>query len=247
MSSTLVNDDAHVGHRSTSVKTDHTTSMGASLVIDARRVHHSPCSVPFGLVIFVNANSRHLRKPSTNGSVLVMTRSEIVHQYNPEVAAGRVVRAGAVLGVVGGGLRAAGSFAPVIASDHARTWLYVTIDLCLTAGLLSIYLQRRHRMRAAGLIGFLLALVGLIAGRISPAVTAVNLYPVTAAAVLIGVSAFALSEWRERRMAAWIPMTFALSLVVGGIGTFVAGTGPLFVASGILFGCAFAAMAVTAP
>src|SRR5262245_59044898 len=36
MSSTDVNDDAHVGHRSTSVKTDHTTSIGASIVIDAR-------------------------------------------------------------------------------------------------------------------------------------------------------------------------------------------------------------------
>ena len=170
-----------------------------------------------------------------------------MHRYNPDVAADKVVRAGAVLGVIGGGIRAAGSFAPtLIASEHARTWLYVAIDVCLTAGLLSIYLARRHRMSAAGLIGFLLALVGLIAGRFSPAVTNVNLYPVTAAAVAIGVLALALSEWRARRMAAWIPITFALSLVVGGIGTFVAGAGTLFVASGILFGCAFAAMAVSA-
>jgi hypothetical protein len=36
MSSTDVKDDAHVGHRSTSVKTDHTTSIGALIVIDAR-------------------------------------------------------------------------------------------------------------------------------------------------------------------------------------------------------------------
>jgi hypothetical protein len=36
MSSTDVNDEAHVGHRSTSVKTDQTTSIGASIVIDAR-------------------------------------------------------------------------------------------------------------------------------------------------------------------------------------------------------------------
>src|SRR6185436_20362478 len=36
MSSTDVNDEAHVGHRSTSVKTDQPTSIGASIVIDAR-------------------------------------------------------------------------------------------------------------------------------------------------------------------------------------------------------------------
>src|SRR6516164_3342886 len=36
ISSTDVNDDAHTGHCSTSVKTDHTTWIGASIVIDAR-------------------------------------------------------------------------------------------------------------------------------------------------------------------------------------------------------------------
>jgi hypothetical protein len=169
------------------------------------------------------------------------------HRYHPTVAAVRVVRAGAVLGVLGGGLRVAGSFAPtLIASDYVRTWLYVIIDVCLTAGLLSICVPRRHRMSAAGLIGFLVALVSLIVGRTSPAVTAVNLYPMTAAAVAIGVLTLAFSEWRARRMAAWIPLTFALSLVIGGIGTSVAGAGTLFVTSGILFGCAFAAMAANA-
>ncbi len=163
------------------------------------------------------------------------------------MAADRVVRVGAVLGVIGGGLRAAGSFAPtLIASNDVRTWLYLTIDVCLMAGLLSIYLARRHHMSAAGHIGFFLALVGLIAVRTGPAVTHVDLYPMTAAAIAMGVVALALSEWRARRMAAWIPLTFALSLVLGSIGTFVAGAGTLFVVSGILFGCAFAAMAVNA-
>jgi hypothetical protein len=69
----------------------------------------------------------------------------------------RVLRAGAVLGVIGGAMRAAGSFAPaLIASEQARTWLCATIDVCLAAGLLSIYLSRRHWLSAAGLIGFLL-------------------------------------------------------------------------------------------
>jgi hypothetical protein len=133
-----------------------------------------------------------------------------------------------------------------IASDDARTRLYVAIDICLAVGLLSLYVLRRRGMGAAGTIGSFLALGGLIAGRISPAMTDLDLYPATAAAVVIGVVVLAFSEWRMRRMAAWIPLSFALSLVVGGIGTFVAGAGPLVILSGILFGSAFAAMAVTA-
>lgn len=163
------------------------------------------------------------------------------------MSASRAVRTGAVIGTVGGALRAAASFAPsLIASDDARTWLYIGIDTCLALGLLSLYLARRHRMRAAGTAGSFLALGGLIAGRIGPAITDLDLYPVTAAAVAIGVLMLAFSEWQMRRMAAWIPLTFALSLAVGSIGMFVAGAGALFILSGILFGGAFASMAITA-
>jgi len=133
-----------------------------------------------------------------------------------------------------------------IASDDARTWLYVGIDVCLAFGLLSLYFRRRQGMRAAGILGSFLALGGLIAGRIDPLMTDLDLYPVTAAAVVVGVLMLASSEWQMTRMAAWIPLTFALSLVVGSIGTFVAGASALFILSGILFGGAFAAMAITA-
>jgi hypothetical protein len=44
----------------------------------------------------------------------------------------------------------------------------------------------------------------------------------------------------------WIPVTFALSLAFGSIGTIVAGASTLFIVSGILFGSAFAAMAMAA-
>lgn len=156
-------------------------------------------------------------------------------------------RTGAVIGFVGGALRAAGSFAPrAIASDDARTRLYVGIDICLALGLVTLYLARRQGMRAAGGLGSSLALGGLTVGRVGPVLTGLDLYPVTAAAVAVGVLMLACSEWQRRRMAAWIPLTFALSLVVGSIGTFVAGANALFVLSGILFGSAFAAMAITA-
>jgi hypothetical protein len=80
------------------------------------------------------------------------------------MSASRGVRTGAVIGTVGGALRAAGSFAPrLIAADDARTWLYAGIDICLALGLLSLYLPRRQSMRAAGTLGSFLALGGLIA------------------------------------------------------------------------------------
>src|SRR5262249_57611268 len=100
--------------------------------------------------------------------------------------ASRVVRTGAVIGVIGGGLRAAGSFASrLIVSDDMRTWLYVAIDIGLVVGLLSIYVARRHSMRAAGTIGSFLALGGLIAGRTSPAVTDLHPHPLTALSLLL--------------------------------------------------------------
>ena len=162
------------------------------------------------------------------------------------MSASSAIRTGAVAGTAGGALRAAGSFAPtLIASNDVRTWLYVGIDICLALGLSSLFLARRQRMRAAGTLGFFLALGGLIAGRLGPLLTDLDVYPVTAAAVAIGVLMLALSEWHMKRTAAWIPWTFALSLVVGSIGTFVAGASALFILSGILFGAAFAGMAIT--
>ena len=79
------------------------------------------------------------------------------------MSASRGIRTGAVVGTVGGAVRAAGSFAPrLIASDDARTWLYVGIDICLALGLVSLYLARRQGMRRAGILGSFLGLAARI-------------------------------------------------------------------------------------
>jgi len=60
---------------------------------------------------------------------------------------GRGVRVIALFGVIGGILRAVGSFAPTaITSEVARLWLYIAIDACLAAGLTGMYLARGQRM-----------------------------------------------------------------------------------------------------
>src|SRR5689334_10369337 len=111
--------------------------------------------------------------------------------------ASRGIRTGAWIGTAGGALRIVGSFATsLVVSDVARTWAYVGIDVCLASGLVSLYLAWRQSMRSLGRIGALVALAGLGAGRIVPAITDRNLYPATAAAVAIGVLMLALSGWR---------------------------------------------------
>ena len=117
-------------------------------------------------------------------------------------------------------------------------WLYATIDVCLTAGLCSVFLARRHRVISAGAIGFVLALVALVAVRVGR-FTSVDIYPVAAGGVAIGVLLLAVSESMARRVPGWVPLAFAVSLVIGSAGTFVPGAGVLFIASGVIFGMAF--------
>jgi hypothetical protein len=154
-----------------------------------------------------------------------------------------VIRLGALLGISGGVLRAIGSFAPLlIVSGSTLAGLYVLIDVCLAAGLSSTYILLRGRIAAAGAVGFYVALFGLIAMRITAALAHFDLYPIFAAMIALGILVLAFSAWRAARLAAWVPATFALSLVSGSVGTFVAGASSLFVASGIFFGVAFAAL-----
>ena len=86
------------------------------------------------------------------------------------------------------------------------------------------------------------ALAGLVLGRTSRIVSVADVYPFTAGAVAIGVMLFAVDEWFAGRMAAWIPVAFAVSLAMGAIGTLVSRAALLFVASGVVFGVTFAGM-----
>ena len=153
--------------------------------------------------------------------------------------------AGAILGVAGGILRTFGSFAPMVLSSDQARWLYATIDLCLAAGLCSVFLPRRHRPLSVGAAGFVLALLALVAVRVG-SFTSVDIYPVAAGGVAIGVLLLAVSESMARRVPGWVPLAFVASLVIGGIGTFVADAGVLFVFSGVVFGMAFAALSASA-
>jgi len=98
------------------------------------------------------------------------------------------VRVIALFGVIGGILRAVGSFAPTaITSEVARLWLYIAIDACLAAGLTGMYLARRQRMSTAGRCAVVLALLGLGVLRIGSAVNHDDLYSIAAGAISVAV------------------------------------------------------------
>ena len=89
-----------------------------------------------------------------------------------------LIRAGALMAVAGGALRAGASFAPtLIQSDLARESLYVVVDACLAAGLLAVHSlrpQRAGRWRTAGLT---LALAGIATVRANRLISTTDLYP----------------------------------------------------------------------
>lgn len=91
----------------------------------------------------------------------------------------RVLRAGALIAVIGGVLRAAASFAPAaVTSAVARESLFLAVDVCLAVSLVSFYSIRE--LQPAGIVGLTLALMGLTAVRLDRALSVGSLYPVAA-------------------------------------------------------------------
>ena len=142
---------------------------------------------------------------------------------------------------MGGVLRAAASFAPAaVTSAIARESLFVAVDVCLAMSLVSFSSIRE--LRPAGVVGLTLALVGITAVRLDRALSFGNLYPVAALATAIGVMALSSSLWAGRMISGWVPLAFALSMLLGIVATIVTGANTLFVWSGVVFGVAYAGL-----
>lgn len=152
-------------------------------------------------------------------------------------------RTGGLVAIIGGLLRTAGSFAPVVvASDLARESLYIVIDVCLTVGLVGFYAQRSKRVGWSGAAGLALTLVGIVTVRANRAFATVDLYPAGALAIACGVIVVSTSAWVVRTIHGWVPAAFVLSTFVGITGGVVQDANALFVWSGVIFGIAFAGL-----
>jgi hypothetical protein len=126
-----------------------------------------------------------------------------------------------------------------------RTALYLAIDIGLAVGLLSIYVARRHGMRAAGTIGSFLAHRGLIAGRGQPCCDRSR--PLSRDGWCrrhwcLGACVQRMADGEDGGMD-----PADVRAVPGGRQhrNIRAVSGALFILSGMLFGSAFCAMAIT--
>jgi len=155
------------------------------------------------------------------------------------------IRAGALMAVAGGALRAGASFAPtLIQSDLARESLYVVVDACLAAGLLAVHSLRPQRAGRWGTAGLTLALAGIATVRANRLISTTDLYPAGALAIVVGTIALSVSAWLDRQIHGWVPAAFVLSTFLGLVGTLSQGAGVWFVGSGVMFGIAFAGLGI---
>jgi hypothetical protein len=143
--------------------------------------------------------------------------------------------------MVGGTLRTAASFAPTVGFEIERQVLYLIVDMFLVLGLLGFYELRYQDVGRTGAFGFLLVLFGLVVVRSSRALPGFDLYPEGAIAVVGGLILLCGSAWRLKTLAFWVPAAFTASTLVGLAGN-ITGNSELFVASGVLFGVAFAGL-----
>ena len=156
-----------------------------------------------------------------------------------------LIRAGGLVAIAGGALRATASFAPVLVhSDVEREWLYIAIDACLTIGLVSFHARHGRRVGWPGAAGLALALAGIATVRANRLLSTVDLYPAGALAIVCGAIFLTARAWAARRISGWIPAAFLLSTLAGIIGNYVPGGNALFVWSGVIFGVAFAGLGV---
>ena len=87
-----------------------------------------------------------------------------------------------------------------------------------------------------------LALAGITVVRLDRALSSGNLYPVAALTTAIGVIVLSCRLWSVGMISGWIPLSFAVSMLLGIVGMTVTHANMLFVLSGVVFGVSFAAV-----
>ena len=151
------------------------------------------------------------------------------------------VRLSAQAAIVGGLLRIAASFAPLlIPSNLARQSLYFAVDVCLTVGLVGFWWQGSKDFARRGVIGLAMLLTGIAAVRASAFISAVDVYQAGALITAAGVIVVSAGAWIVHRMSGWVPLAFVLSTLVGILGGVTSNADAFLLWSGVIFGLAFA-------
>ncbi len=106
------------------------------------------------------------------------------------------VRLFGALALLGGALRLIATFIPYTPDSLALESFYFVIDIALIFGLIGIFAARMQTLGVAGLVGFIIALVGQVA-ILGPdrVVFGVSLYEVSVAVIALGLAIMAASIW----------------------------------------------------
>jgi hypothetical protein len=151
------------------------------------------------------------------------------------------IRLSALAAVVGGLLRIAASFAPVLLSSNLeRQSLYFAVDVCLTLGFAGFWWRTSKTVGRLGTIGLAMFVTGIAIVRASAFISAVDVYPAGALLTAGGAIVVSVGAWSAHRMADWVPLAFVLSTLLGILGSVTSNAGGFFVWSGVIFGLAFA-------
>lgn len=145
------------------------------------------------------------------------------------------------MAIVAGVLRLTASFAPSLLPPLTADLLYIATDLAIIVGLIGIYLGQYARLGQLGLSGFLIALLGtaFMAGP-DAWIAGVNVYVIGAPTVGLGLILFSVAQLRGRSVVRFVPGLMIAGILLGAIGLALPTFPWVFVASGMLFGIAFA-------
>lgn len=150
-----------------------------------------------------------------------------------------LLRLSALAAILAGILRAIASFVPAGRSSINVELLYFSIDLFLLLGLIGFYAAQYEKVGAAGFIGFLLAVIGIITIRSQYAMPGIQLYPLGALTFLAGLNLLAIYSALRNQLPKWVSVVLLLSTVSGFAAFAIQNNSLPFVISGILFGISF--------
>jgi hypothetical protein len=155
-----------------------------------------------------------------------------------------LVSLGGIAAVLAGILRGIASFIPATTPDVALQLLYITTDIFILLGILTLYGVQYKETGKLGFLGFLIAVVGILVIRSSKAITGVNLYPAGSLIFSLGLIILGIRLWLANVLPSWVVGLWSLSVLVGIIVYFVPSLDLLFVAAGLMFAVGFAAAGI---
>jgi len=151
-----------------------------------------------------------------------------------------LIRWGGLAAVLAGVLRAAASLWPSVELTVTLELYYLLVDILILFGILGVYGFLAERSGVAGLLGFLLGVVGaaIIAGP-DGEIGGVDMYAAGSAVLAVGLVFLAVGSWKAAMLPYWVLMLWVLTAVLGFVGARVEDLGGLFVVSGVTFGLSF--------